>query len=454
MTHITVKRGLDIPVEGQPQGERLSPLHKPQAIALNLSPFEQVRFKLLVAVGDKVSIGQPLAYDKSCPRRMFVSPAGGTISELRRGEKRRLLNIVIDVDDDEVNWERAPLDIKVATREEIVEHLLAGGLFAHIRKRPFDVLADPDAAPRSIFVKAVETAPLSTPTSLALLGNEEDFQHGLSTLGRLTSGDVHLVYSDKTTVDCLLDAKDVVHHTVSGPHPSSNSSVHIHHIDPIESAQDIVWTVRAVDVIAIGAMMRKGLYFTDRVISIAGPGVEPEKRGFFKGRLGFPIGDLVAGRNKGGLLRLLSGCVLTGEKVDLEDFLHFYHTLFTVLPETGERDLFHFLRPAGKHFSASRTTHSGLFPKPKKKYPFSTRQHGEHRYMVDGTIYEKVMPMRIPVMPLIRAIQAGDDDLCEQLGILEVAPEDFSLPAFICPCKTEMPSLVKEALTRLAQEMV
>jgi len=454
MVQIKVKKGLDISIKGKPKGETIKPLMKPQEISLNLHCFEDLRLKLLVRVGDSVKVGQPLVVDKGCERRVIVSPAAGTIKEVRRGLKRRLLNIVVGVADREDFVDHGVVNVGKMEANQIIEHLLSAGLFAQIRQRPFNVLADPKKKPRSIFVKAVETAPLAPPAELQVRDHEEDFLLGLATLAKLTEGAVHLVYHRQSQCNAFVNAHDVVHHTVEGPHPAANHSVHIYHIDPIRSHEDVVWTVTVNDVIAIGFLMRTGTYYVERLLSVGGPGILDDKKGFFAGRLGYPIGGLIAGRNARGLLRMISGDVLTGNRVELEDFLHFNHYTFSVIPEKGEREFLHFLGLGRDKYTASRTYFSRLLGLKKEGYEFTTRQHGEPRYFVDGTIYEKVMPMKIPVMHLIRAIQAKDFELAEKLGLLEVDAEDFALPAFVCPCKVEMVSIIKQALQTYAAEIL
>jgi Na+-transporting NADH:ubiquinone oxidoreductase subunit A len=200
--------------------------------------------------------------------------------------------------------------------------------------------------------------------------------------------------------------------------------------------------------------MNTGRYLIDRVVGIGGPGIVQEKRGFFKCRQGYPIDSLIAGRNKHGFVRMISGDLLTGEKVDNGDFLHFNHTQFCALPENGEREFLHFFRLGMNKFSVHKAYLSGHLNLSSKTYEFTTNQHGEERFFIDGSIYQKVMPMQIPVMHLIKALMAEDFEKAERLGLLEVDSEDFALPTFICPSKIEMTEIVKMALYKYAAEAV
>lgn len=459
--HIKITKGLDIPIDGAPQGniKALIPsgeasAHSPRYVALSLREFEDVKFRLLVKVGDSVRIGQPLAEDKSFPGRMFVSPAGGVVHEIRRGAKRSLQEIVIAVADKE-DYEQHPIiDVKHLSREALIESLLLRGVFSHIRSRPFNVLADPGKIPRSIFVKAVESAPFVPPAEMQVLGHEKEFQIGLDVLTKLTTGAVHLVYEQGSTCKAFFDASHVEKHTVEGPHPRGNPSVHIQYIDPIRSASDVVWTLTALDVVIIGYLISKGLYHTDRIVSICGPGILPDRRGYFKVRAGFPLEMLVAGRIKKGDMRLISGDPLMGLKTDVEGFLGFNHTVFCVIPENEDREFLHFFGIGVNKYSFSKAYLSGHLNNSERNYFFTTNQHGEHRAFIDSTLYDQVMPLKVPTMLLAKAVMAEDFELAETLGLLEVDSEDFALPTFVCPSKMEMTDIIKKGLKQYARTEV
>ena len=449
---IIVKKGLDVPIAGKPEGP-VQQLPFPEYLSLNLSAFENLRFRLLVKTGDRVQIGQPLVENKASPGQMFTSPAGGVVSEIRRGHKRQLLDIIIQVDTQETYWEHGTLNPDSATREEIVDLLMRGGIFPHIRQRPFNLVPRPDQIPRDIFVTALETRPFEPSQEMQIEGNETYFQSGLKTLTKLTPGKVHLVYGETTACSAFLQAQGVERHTARGSHPAGSSSVHIHSIAPVRRHDDFVWALTALDVVAIGKMILEGRYHTDRIIGIAGEGFVESKRGFYKARAGCCIKDLIADRNHPQPLQLIAGDPLTGNRAEREDFLGFHHTCLSAIPENTTREAFHFLRLGAHKYSATRTYLSGHLPPPPDGYPFTTNQHGEERAFIDPAVYDQVMPMRIPTVFLIKALLSEDFELADQLGLLEVVPEDFALPTFICPSKIEMMDIVRQGLHRYAQEM-
>ncbi len=453
MVHIKITKGLDIPIKGQPKGA-VQDLARPDTVSLSLRAFEQVKFKVLVKTGDVVKIGQPLALDKDHPDRVFVAPASGMIIDVLRGHKRHPTNITIRMNRADEYIEGTPHPIQSANRDELMKALLAGGLFCHIRQRPFNTLADPTKMPRSIFVKALESAPFAPPAELQVAGNEKEFAAGLQALSKLTPGAVHLVYRQDTPCKAFTEATHVQHHTTEGPHPIANHSLHIQTIDPITAPEDVIWTVSALDVVAIGHYLLTGKPYIYRVVSVAGPGIVEERAGYFKARAGHPVSGLIANKIPRGYFRFISGDPLTGEKVDAEDYLNFYDTTFSVIPEAVTREFLHFFRPGLEKYTASKCYVSGHLHGSHRQYDFTTSLHGEHRAFVTNTPYDKVMPLRISTMLLCKAVMAEDYELADQMGLLEVAPEDFALPTFVCPSKIEIMDIIKHGLITYKQEVL
>jgi Na+-transporting NADH:ubiquinone oxidoreductase subunit A len=445
------RKGLNLPIKGAPRGDVQS-LSPPRHVALHVGLFEEIKFKVLVKVGETVKVGQPLLIDKSHPERMFVSPAAGVLREIQRGLKRRLLCLVIERDAEEEEFPHEPLDLKSASREQLVDYFCKTGLFAHIRMRPFNLLAKPDQVPKSIFVKAVESAPFVPPAELQVEGLETEFQAGLDALGKLTEGKVHLVHGKGSNCTAFTQAAGVERHTVSGPHPAANHSLHIHKIDPVLYPDQTVWTANVHDVICMGKMVLTGQYYNERVIGIGGPATLPAGRGYFRVRTGHPLANLLEGRSEGESLRIISGNPLMGEKAESEEHLQFHHFAMTLLHEPTKRQFLHFLRLGLRKFSIHRAYLSGQIG-GKQTYPMTTSLHGEERSFMDSAIYDRVMPMHIHAAMLVKAILSEDYDLAEMHGVLEVDAEDFALPTLICPSKVEMVQIVKEGLLRFAAEL-
>jgi len=419
---IKVKKGLDIPLTGAPSGE-VKKLSLPPLLALDLSPFEMTPFKLLKKEGEAVKVGEPIALDKNCSERLFVSPASGKISKLARGLKRRILSIVIETD-----GKQTPFETKGKT-------IFEAGLSPHICARPGLGIAHPKRAPEAIFVKAIESAPFAPPPELQVQGFETFFQEGIQVLKEFAP--VHLVCRENDSYFSKIDANI---HTATGPHPAGNPSVHIAAVHPITRNDQVVWTLNIIDVITLGRWKLEGVYHTERVISVGGE----DSPGYYQVFSGFPMKELF--KDEGS--RIISGDPLMGSAVGMEGFLGFYHRSACSIKERDEkREMFHFLKLKRKGFTASKA-----YFFRKRAMELSTLLHGEERAFVDGGIYDRVMPLEVETMPLIKMLLTKDYERGREMGLLGVHPEDFALPTFICPSKIEMTEIVKEGLSEYAKE--
>lgn len=459
MGAIKIKKGLNIPINGKPAGDvkALFASEKkstPSLYSLNLSPFQEEKFSLLVKLGESVKLGDPLLEDRSCPGRFFVSPAGGKILRIDRGEKRVLKNIVIESSSQEEIKKFDPIDPLQSTKDQILKRWMEGGGFSHIRKRPFNHLADPRHLPRTIFVKGLESYPFHPRAEMFVQGHEHLFQVGLDGLKKITDGLVHLVFSHDSTSKAFLEAKNVQKHTAEGPHPVGTLSLHLQEIDPVRSAQDIIWTLSVHDVIVLGSLLYDGKYFVERVIGIGGPGALLSHTGFYKVREGEAVRTLISGRLNAleDPVRIISGDPLIGRAVDENDFLGFDDYALSLIPENEKRKMLHFFR-LGDDYTTTHAYLSG-FLKRNKPFDFTTNQHGERRYFIDPSQYDSVQPLNIPTVHLVKAVMAGDFELAEKLGLLHVVPEDFTLPTFVDMSKIPMDDIIDKGLKAYAKEVL
>lgn len=444
--HIKIKKGLDIPLAGCATGTSVEPV-LPTKVAATFDFPGGATFKLLVKVGDQVRIGTPLAEHKVYKGLYLPSPGGGTIGEIRRGERRSLQAISIDLDGVEESETVAPLDIHSASREALIDAFKARGLLFYLRRRPFDQLCNPDQLPRSIFIKALESAPGAPPAELQVLGREQAFQVGLDALAAIAK--VHLVHAKNTTCKSFTEAKNVEIHSVEGPHPSSSASVHIQAIDPIQSASDVVWTIDTLGVLAIGALLGEGRFDLEQIVALSGQGLAPSQRGYFRARRGGYIADLLrADSSPGPTARLIAGDPLTGVARSREDFLGSSHQALVALPESKERQFLNFFRLGAGKFTATRTYWTGL----ARAFGFTTQMHGQERAFIDARVYERVMPLDICVVELVKACLANDFQRADELGLLQVDADDLALPTFICPSKIEIRHIIEQALVKRVQD--
>ena len=444
---VKISKGLDINLKGAPAAEFVSVAAAKQ-YALMPADFTRVTPKVVVKPEDKVKAGEPLFVDKNQPELQFVSPVSGTVVAVNRGERRRVLSVVVESDGKFESVEYKAKDVLSLSSEEVVADLLKAGLFAFMRQRPYDVIATPGDSPRAIFVSAFDSKPLAVDFEVALKGNEEDFQTGLDALSRIAP--VYLGVSAKQTAAALMVAKNVTTTIFKGPHPAGNVGVQINNVAPVNKGE-IVWTIGAEEVIFIGRLFNKGKVDFTRTVALAGS--EVVNPAYSKVVLGAQISTLVDGRLKNdNPLRIIDGNVLTGKKTTADSFLGAFSTEITVIPEImGGDEMFGWIAPRFSMFSTSRSYFSWLMP--KRSYTIDARIKGGERHMIMSNEYDRVFPMDIYPEYLIKAIITGNIDKMEELGIYEVAPEDFALCEFVDSSKLELQRIVREGLDKLRAEM-
>ena len=330
----------------------------------------------------------------------------------------------------------------------VKEALLDAGMFAFIRQRPYDVVADPSVAPKAIFVSAFDTNPLAPDFEIALKGEEANFQTGLDALAKLAKTYLSICASQKSSA--LVNAKNVEVNVFDGPHPAGNVGVQINHLAPVNKGET-VWTIDPQAVIFIGRLFNTG--YVDMTRTVAVTGSEVKKPAYCKLKVGALLTNAFAGNvTTGRELRYISGNPLTGKKVSPNGFLGAFHSQLTVIPEGNDiHEMLGWIMPRVNEFSTSRSYFSWL--QGKKEYALDARVPGGERHMLMSNEYDRVLPMDILPDYLVKAIIAGAIDRMEQLGIYEVAPEDFALCEFVCSSKMELQRIVRDGLDMLRREM-
>ncbi len=446
---ITLRKGLDINLAGA-ASKQLSVL--PMASEYGLSPldFEGVTPKLLVKVGDEVKAGTPLFFNKADERILFTSPVSGVVSAINRGEKRKVLSVTVTPAEKQTYEEFPKLDVKKASREEVVELLLKAGLWPMIQQRPYGIIANPSDCPKAIFVSAFDSAPLAPDYNFVLEGAKAEIEAGVALLGRLTEGKVHLSMR-KGAEGQFASVAGVETHTFAGKHPAGNVGVQIHHIDPVNKGE-VVWTVNVQDVAIIGRLALEGKVDMTKIVALTGSEVEAPQ--YYKLIAGARIDSLVGGKLKaqqeGDKVRIISGNVLTGAKRTEAEFVGFYANQLTVIPEGDKFELFGWMMPRFGKFSVSRAYFSWLCP--KKQYTLDTNLNGGERPFVVSGVYEEYLPMDIYPVYLLKACLAGDIDKMENLGIYEVVEEDIALCEFVDPSKIEMQQILRDGINLMIKE--
>jgi len=408
---IRIRKGLDILLEGKAD-KTTKQLPLSALYAVKPSDFHRVIPKLLLREGNEVKAGEALFFSKSDERILFPSPVSGTIKEIIRGERRKVLEIRIAPSEEQSFKNYGEKNVNEMQGEDIKAHLLSSGCWPFIKQRPYDVIANPDTTPKAIFVSACKTNPLAPDYDYVLKGKEEVLQTALTALSKLTPGKVHVSVFKDSSLSPFRNLKNIVLHNVSGPHPAGNVSTQIARISPINKGE-VVWVVTPQDLVVIGELFLTGKLNLTRTVALTGSRIENPH--YVTAIAGAQISGVVGSQVKDvANTRIISGDVLTGTKV---------------------RSL----------------TFSWL--NPKKKYDLNTNTNGEHRAFVVTGMYEEVFPLDIYPMQLLKACLYKDLDELENLGAYEVAPEDFALTEFVCVSKQPHQQIIRDGLDLMIQEL-
>ena len=446
---IRIKKGADIRLKGRPstQVEQASsaPLY-----AVQPPNYHGIVPKLEVKEGAAVKAGSTLFHSKEHPEVKFLSPVSGTVKQVVRGEKRRILAVVVEADGKNDQHAFASVDPATTDREALVAAVAERGFFAFIEQRPFATVANPTDVPRSIHVSGFDSAPLAADMEVALAGREAAFQTGIHALRVLAGGsNVQLGTKAGQTFFNAIEGVDTF--TFEGPHPTGNAGVQIHHTRPINKGE-VVWTMHAEDVANLGETLSSGTYCATRVVAVAGSECDAPRH--LQTTLGCAISTLVGSVNEEEV-RIVSGNPLTGDRTANDGFLGGMHHQVCLLPE-GNKPKFllvdGWLGLGFDKFSLSKSYPTWLMPK-SKEFAMDTCNNGEERAFVVTGQYEPVFPFDIYPVQLLKSIIANDIDAMEKLGIYEVAPEDFALCEYACTSKIAVQSIVRNGLDMLKKEL-
>lgn len=448
--NIKLKKGFNINLAGA-AAKQLGTT--PKVVTYSVKPTDFVGMtipKVLVAEGDHVKAGTPLFYDKKLQSVQYCAPVSGEIVAVERGAKRKLLSIRI-LADSEMQYEqlekRTVSDISKITRPEAQEQMLKFGVWPQLIQRPFNIVADPEVTPRDIFISAFDSHPLAPDYDFLFKGEEKYFQAGVEVLSKFTTGSVFVNVDAESEVSPIFGpVKKAVVNQISGPHPAGCVGVQIHHIAPINKG-DTVWTINPYGVIQIGKLFLEGVYDASKTIAVCGSALE--KPQYFKTFSGAHVKPLVnaAAPNEENI-RIISGNVLTGTRLEGEGYIGYYDHQLTVIREGNKSRFFlteGWLAPTSR-LSFHRAFGLLSFLNRNKQYTVDTNMNGEERAFVMTGAFEKVVPMDIYPSHLMKAIMAEDYESMEALGIYEVAEEDLALCEFIDVSKHEVQAIIRKGL--------
>ena len=453
MNTIKIKKGLDIGIPGTAARtvHTCGSAVKGMLYAVKPTDYVGIAPRLTVSEGDVVQAGSVLFEDKHNAAARFVAPVGGTVKSIVRGDKRALLAVVVEADGSEARPAAAIQPGK--EREAMIE----SGLWTLLKQRPFGTVPQGDAKPKAVFISAFDSSPLPVDIPFMLKGREKDFQAGIDAL-KAIAGTAHLSLQGNRDNGFLEEIKNAEIHHFQGPHPAGLVGTQIAAIDPINKGET-VWTVNAQDVATIGRFFTTGVYNPERLVAMCGPAVENPQ--YYRTLTGASLTSLEAesGERKAEKVRYICGDVLSGVSVAADGFISAACDKVSVLPEGDYYDFLGWLRPNFKKFSFSRTFLSGFLKRRAESgerraftFNFDTGRHGSVRPLFVTGEFEKLVPLDIYPMQLIKACIAGDIEKMENLGIYEVEPEDLALCEFADTSKTEIQAIIREGLERIRKE--
>ena len=441
---IKLRKGLDIHLQGRAEEKKIQ-LKSNGKYALVPDDFEGVTPKVVVREGDKVKAGDALFVNKQYPEVRFASPVSGTVREVVRGERRKVLCVKVDADSQQEFVDFGRKDVGKLTGEQVINALLEAGIFGYINQLPYAVSTNPETKPKAIFVSALRDKPLAADFEFEVKGQEQDFQTGLTALSKISK-----TYLGVGAGSALTGVKDVEVTVFEGKCPAGNVGVQVNNIDPVNKGE-VVWTIGDPTVVLfIGRLFSTGKVNLTRTVALCGS--EVSSPAYVDMLVGEELSTLLSNSyDASKSVRIINGNVLTGKPTTKEGFLGAHSSEITVIPEGDDADeMLGWILPRLKQFSVNRSYFSWLCG--KKDYALDARIKGGERHIIMSGEYDRVLPMDIYGEYLIKAIITGDIDRQEALGIYEVSPEDFALAEFVDSSKLELQRIVREGLNLLRKE--
>jgi len=449
---IRLKKGFTINLAGKAT-PKVSEIEQPDTFVIKPTDFHGTYMpKPVVKEGDTVKAGSPLFHDKRHENIIYTAPVSGEVVEIKRGEKRKLLEIKI-LADKKVEYETfkkyTVSEIANLSAAALKEQLLTSGVWPNLIERPFGVVADPGVTPKAIHISAFDTHPLAPDYSVLYKGQDQYFQVGVDILKKLTAGAVHVNTHTTSEISTVFSqVKGVEVNKFSGPHPVGCVGIQIHHLDPINKGQ-IVWTIAPAGVIQIGKLFLNGIYDASKLVAVTGSEVKNPQ--YYKTYTGASVKKFLQDNLKQDHVRVIAGNPLTGTAVGKEGHIGFFDQQVSVLPEGDYAEFVGWITPGERKLSFHRAIGLFSFLSPGKERVVDTNTHGEPRAFVQSGIFEQVVPMDILPTHLLKSILAEDIDEMEALGIYEVIEEDLALCEFVDVSKHKVQEILREGLELVQQ---
>jgi Na+-transporting NADH:ubiquinone oxidoreductase subunit A len=434
---VELKGGLRLRFGGAPEQVLLGRVLSDE-IAVQPPDYRGLKPKLTVVDGDRVKAGQVLFHDADRPELVCTAPVAGSVRAIRRGAKRQVTHIVLQVDD--VQTTTFPTfsqsQINLLDTTQVRGALLRSGLWLSLRARPFDCVAPPDLQPRALFITAIDSNPLAADPAVVIDLRREDFLAGVSALSQLPGGNTFVCIAPDTEIP-MPESPHIKSAVFGGPHPSGLPGTHLHSVGVEVRREPDLWHIGYQDVIAFGSLLRAGGLDAKRVISLAGPGVP--QPGLIQVRLGSELSALPLPHED------LTQQVIAGPLLGLArqaDFLGRFDLQVSVFPRQATV-------PGSSGVWRNAASRLLLTPRASERVPAAERTRAG---MLPVEVFERVWPYRTSPTALLRALLIGDPDDAIKLGCLGLAEEDLALCNLVCPAGQDYSAALRRMLQRIEQQ--
>lgn len=412
--------GLTLPVPAAPQGAGVPEVVLTEEAGVRAPLGQALRVTPLVAEGDLVAQGAPVAGLRDAPGIVFVAPMPGRVARIGLKPGARLTEIVL--------FHEAGGDVLhhatgEAGSEPGLRHLMqAAGIWPWLRRRPFGGMPEGDERPVAIVVMAADTRPQAPDPRLALAGREAAFRRGLEALGLLTDGPVLVVAEPGAALvepGALRGRMRAV--SCGARHPQGLAGLRIHDLCPA-GLEAPVWDIHAEDVAALGDLLDTGVLPMTRLVSVAGAALREGR--LVRTQPGADLRGLTHRLLKPGAHRLLSGSPIDGHAAH---WLAPRHRQVSALPHDGGR--------GAQHWLVAALTRSAS-PRP----------------VIPTAALTQAFGAALPAAAFVRALSAGDDEMAMKLGILSFLEEDIALADYVLGGEAELALLLRGMLERIRKE--
>jgi len=447
MKTIKVKNTYDIKLSGKPS-QSVKELSTPKKVAVLPSAIDLIKPKLTVKVGDTVKVGTPVFFDKLNPNVKFLSPGSGKVVDIVYGPKRRIDEVIIELDNEEAFESFSTLtsdQVSTQSREDLVTALNEGGLWNSFRSFPFRNIPKLDVVPPSIYVSIDNDEPYMPASEVILQDRKDEFLFGLSVLQQLAEKVVVAVSDQNDSVKSLLG--DAITHQVKGNYPAMNPGVVLYYTKKT-SEENSAWSIGLQDVLRIAELFQTGRYPTSKIVVCAGE-LALEKC-HYRTREGVPVEDILGEHVEREPIRYIAGGVLTGRKSARTSYLGLRDEALHVIREGKEPEMLTFFRPGFDKPTYSNTYLSALLN--KSEWKMTTSLNGGYRSCISCGECPNVCPVDVLPQVLMKSIYAKDMEESISLGLLDCA--ECGLCTYICPSKIELDNVITGEKHRLAKEVI